>query len=55
MHDSPPAVDAERVAELARFGMADHARAPGARTADGTRKPRGTRRPRKPSKPLPLL
>ncbi|SDO91165.1 ATP-dependent helicase Lhr and Lhr-like helicase [Ralstonia sp. 25mfcol4.1] len=46
MHDTPPAVDAERVAELARFGMADHA---------GPAGPRRPRRPRKPSKPLPLL
>ena len=46
MHDTPPAVDAARVAELARFGMADHA---------GPASPRKPRRPRKPSKPLPLL
>ncbi|WP_082926487.1 ligase-associated DNA damage response DEXH box helicase [Cupriavidus sp. D384] len=46
MHDTPPAVDAARVAELARFGMADHA---------GPAGPRKPRRPRKASKPLPLL
>lgn len=49
MHDTPPAVDAARVAELARFGMADHA------GPSGSGPPRKPRRPRKPSKPLPLL
>ncbi|WP_238266689.1 ligase-associated DNA damage response DEXH box helicase [Cupriavidus pauculus] len=46
MHDTPLGVDAARVAELARFGMADHA---------GPAGPRKPRRPRKPSKPLPPL
>jgi len=49
MHDNPPAPDAERVAALARFGMADHA---GSSRAGKSARPR---RPRKPSKPLPLL
>ncbi|MEN7530117.1 ligase-associated DNA damage response DEXH box helicase [Cupriavidus sp. DL-D2] len=44
--DDEVAPDAEQVAEVARFGMADHAKSGG---------PRKPRRARKPSKPLPLL
>jgi ATP-dependent Lhr-like helicase len=44
--DDEAALNAEQVAEVARFGMADHAKSGG---------PRKPRRARKPSKPLPLL
>lgn len=49
-----PDADAGQVAEVARFGMADHVKSSGTRGGRSAASGR-PRRPRKPSKPLPLL
>ncbi len=47
--------DAGQVAEVARFGMADHVKSSGTRGVGGALRSGRPRRLRKPSKPLPLL